>query len=157
MLRKNNKNSIKSAPKKPVYQDKGTITSQRALHVAEELSYNYGSDVIVYDVHNRTPYVSYYIVASAENDRRLQALQATAKDALYANYKEIDHTEGRNDSKWILIDAKDFVIQLFTKEERRRVDFDSLYMDCPHKLVIQKEEPQYRKRKRPESQQGYNE
>jgi len=157
MLKKNNNAVKKAAPKKVVYQDKGTIPSQRALHIAQELSYNYGEDVIVYDVRNRTPYVSYYIVATAENDRRLQALVSTAKEALYANYKDIDHTEGKNDSRWILIDANDVILQLFTKEERKRVDFDSLYMDCPHKLVIQKEEPVYRKRKKPESQQNYGE
>lgn len=144
MLKKN-----VTAKKKNEYKDKGSIRALRPLHIAQDLSYNWGEDVIVYDVRNQSPFVSYYVVASASNDRRLKALMATAKDSLWDNYKEIDHVEGRNDSNWILIDAKDIVVQLFTKEERSRVQFDSLYMECPHKLVVQKEEPDYKRRKRP--------
>jgi len=91
-------------------------------------------------------------VASASNDRRLQALTATAQTSLYDNYHDVDHIEGKNDSKWILIDAKDIVVQLFTKEERGRVRFDELYLDCPHKIVKALKEPKYRKRPQPESQ-----
>lgn len=135
------------------YTNKGVVRTVRPIHIALDLSWNYGENVVVYDVREKTPYVSYYIVASAQTERRLNSLVQTAKDSLYDNYKEIDHVEGRNGSKWILIDAKDIVIQLFTREERNRVDFDALYQDCPHKVVEADKEPVYRRRKRPESQQ----
>ena len=131
------------------YKDKGSIRAMRPLHIAQDLSYNWGDDVVVYDVRNNSPFVSYYVVASASNERRLKALVTSAKESLYDNYKEIDHVEGRNDSNWFLIDAKDIVIQLFTKEESARVQFDPLYQYCPHKLIVQKEEPVYRRRKKP--------
>lgn len=144
----NRKNTKKSL----IIKNKGTIEAKRPINVALDLSWDNGDDVIVYDVRDRTPYVSYYIVASASNDRRLQALTATAKTSLYDNYHDVDHIEGKNDSKWILIDAKDIVVQLFTKEERGRVRFDELYLDCPHKIVKALKEPKYRKRPQPESQ-----
>lgn len=146
MLKTSNTNKTKKL------EDKGRITSQRALHIASDLSWNYGEDVVVYDVRERTPYVSYFILASASNDRRLRALVQTAKDSLYDNFKDVDHTEGKNDSNWILIDAKDVVVHLFTKDERKRVDMDVLYEECPHKIVKVTEEPVYRKRKKPASQ-----
>lgn len=133
-------------------EDKGRITSQRMLHIASDLSWNYGEDVVIYDVRERSPFVSYYVLASASNDRRLKALEQTAKETLYDNFKDVDHTEGRNDSNWILIDAHDVVINLFTKDERKRVDMDALYADCPHKVVKALEEPVYRKRKKAASQ-----
>lgn len=129
-------------------ENKGTIRSQRAIHIASDLSWNYGEDVVIYDVRNNSPFVSYYIVASASSDRRLKALLAACKDSIYDNYKEVDHVEGRNDSKWILVDCKDVVVQLFTREERDRVQFDSLYKDVPHKIVVAKEEPIYRRKKK---------
>jgi ribosome-associated protein len=144
----NRKNTKKSL----IIKNKGTIEAKRPINVALDLSWDNGDDVIVYDVRDRTPYVSYYIVASASNDRRLQALTATAQTSLYDNYHDVDHIEGKNDSKWILIDAKDIVVQLFTKEERGRVRFDELYLDCPHKIVKALKEPKYRKRPQPESQ-----
>lgn len=135
------KEDVKITPKK------GTIKAVRPLHIAEDLSWNFGEDVMVYDVKEKTPYVSYYIVASATNERRLNALVQTAKDSLYDNYKDIDHTEGGRDSEWVLIDCKDIVVQLFTKKERERVAFDKLYQDCPHLLVKATKEPSYKKRK----------
>ncbi len=144
----NRKNTKKSL----IIKNKGTIEAKRPINVALDLSWDNGDDVIVYDVRDRTPYVSYYIVASASNDRRLQALTATAQTSLYDNYHDVDHIEGKNDSKWILIDAKDIVVQLFTKEERGRVRLDELYLDCPHKIVKALKEPKYRKRPQPESQ-----
>lgn len=146
----------KTDKKKFVLEDKGTIRSQRALHMAQDLSYNFGEDVVVYDVRDNSPFVSYYIVASANNDRRLKALVSTAKDTIYDNYHEVDHVEGRNDSNWFLIDCKDIVIQLFTKEERERVGFDELYKDVPHKIVKVKEEPQYRRKKKENFEAKYN-
>ncbi len=143
------KKTIKSKSK---FTSKGTIRAVRPIHIAEDLSWNYGEDVVVYDVREKTPFVSYYIVASAQTERRLDFLKKTAEDSLYDNYKEVDHIEGRNDSKWILVDAHDIVIQLFTREERQRVDFDSLYQDCPYKLVKSTSEPIYKRRKKPESQ-----
>ena len=134
------------------FANKGRISATRPIHVAEDLSWNYGKDVIVYDVRKVTPYVCYYIVASAQNDRRLRALVSAAEESLYDNYYDLHHKEGRNGSTWILLDAKQVVIQLFTEDMRREVDFDSLYADCPHKVVEAKSEPKYRKRKRPESQ-----
>lgn len=129
-------------------ENKGSITALRPIHIGLDLSWNYGDDVVVYDVRNNTPFVSYYIVCSASNDHRLRALVETAKDALYANYKELKHTEGKNDSKWILLDAGDVVIQLFTKDERKRVGFDELYKNVPHKIVKADKEPEYKRRKK---------
>lgn len=138
----------KSEKKNFVLEDKGTITSKRALHIAEDLSYNFGEDVVVYDVKKVSPFVSYYIVASSTSERRLRALVQTAKEALYDSYQEIDHIEGKNGSEWVLIDCKSIVVQLFTKEQRAIVKFDELYKDVPHKIVVQKEEPVFRRKKR---------
>lgn len=138
----------KSTTQKFVLTDKGSITNKRPLHMAEDLSYNFGEDVVVYDVRNNSPFVSFYVVASAKNETRLRALVQSAKDTIYDNYHEVDHVEGRNDSNWILIDCKDIVVQLFSKEERERVGFDQLYKDVPHKIVKVTEEPVYRRRKK---------
>ncbi len=135
-------------------KDRGRITARRPIYIASDLSWNYAEDVVVYDVRSKTPYVSYYIVCSAQTERRLENLVKTAEESLYDNYRELDHVEGKNGSRWILVDAKDIVIQLFTREERVRVDFDSLYQDCPHKCIEVDKEPVYRKRKRPESQRN---
>jgi len=130
------------------FKNKGSIRALRPLHMAEDLSWNYGQDVVVYDVREKTPFVSYYIVATAQNEHRLRSLLQSAKETIYDNYYELRHTEGKNGSEWILVDAGEVIIQLFTPAERRRVSFDRLYEDCPHKVVKATKEPTFRRRKR---------
>lgn len=113
----------------------GNISDEKVINVAKFLVDNFALNVIIYDVQNKTPFVSYYIVASSKSDFRLKKLIQDAKEALVKNNFNIDHIEGKNKSKWILIDAKDLVIQLFTKEEREHVKFDELYLDC-NRMVL---------------------
>lgn len=129
-------------------KDKGQIKSKRVIHIGKDLSWANGEDVIVYDVSKITPFVTYYIVCSASNDRRLNSLVSVAKETIYDNFKTLDHTEGDKNSKWILLDCKDTIIQLFTKEERNRVQFDNIYINCPHKTIVADSEPIYRRKKR---------
>lgn len=129
-------------------KNKGSIRVKRPINIALDLSWANGKDVVVYDVRNQTPFVSYYIVASAENDKRLSALLSKSKESVYDNYFEVEHVEGKNNSQWILVDCKEIVIQLFTAKERERMQYDQLYKDCPHKIVVAEEEPKYRKKKR---------
>ena len=116
-------------------KNKGKIEDKDVLNVAKNLSYNGAIDVVVYDVRDKTPFVSYYIVASSKNEYRLKKLIQDAKESLVKNNFVIDHIEGKNKSTWILIDAKDIVIQLFTYDERLNVKFDDLYIECNHRLV----------------------
>ena len=113
----------------------GKINDNNVTNVAKFLVDNFALNVIIYDVQNKTPFVSHYIVASSKSEFRLKKLIQDAKEALVKNNFDIDHIEGKNKSKWILIDAKDVVIQLFTKDEREHVKFDELYLDCDH-LVL---------------------
>lgn len=110
----------------------GKIDDENVVKVAKYLVNNFGLDVIVYDVQNKTPFVSYYLVASSKSEFRLKKLIQDAKEGLEKNNFIIDHVEGKNKSKWVLIDAKDLVVQLFTKDEREHVKFDDLYLDCNH-------------------------
>lgn len=133
-------------------EDKGTITEDKPLHIALDLSWWIASDVVIYDVREVSPFVSYYIVASVNNLTRLESLKSYAEDSLYDNYCDIDHIEGKRDSDWILIDAKDIVLQLFTTESRNKVKFDELYKDVPHQIIVAKEEPKYERREKAASQ-----
>ena len=47
------------------------------------------------------------------------------------NNFQIHHIEGRKDNQWILVDAKDIIIHIFTKEGRRNYNLDKLWSDLP--------------------------
>ena len=129
-------------------EDKGVIDDQKMINIASDLSYNHGDDVIIYDVREKSPFLSYYIAVSYSNESRLKKGVSVAEESLYNNNIVIDHKEGKNKSRWILIDGKEVVLQLFLKDERKRVDFDSLYLDCPHKVIVSEKETDYEKREK---------
>lgn len=129
-------------------EDKGVIDDQKMINIASDLSYNHGDDAIIYDVREKSPFLSYYIVVSYSNESRLKKGVSVAEESLYNNNIVIDHKEGKNKSRWILIDGKEVVLQLFLKDERKRVDFDSLYLDCPHKVIVSEKEINYEKREK---------
>ena len=129
-------------------EDKGAIDDQKMINIASDLSYNHGDDVIIYDVREKSPFLSYYIVVSYSNESRLKKGVSVAEESLYNNNIVIDHKEGKNKSRWILIDGKEVVLQLFLKDERKRIDFDSLYLDCPHKVIVSEKEIDYEKREK---------
>ena len=129
-------------------EDKGVIDDQKMINIASDLSYNHGDDVIIYDVREKSPFLSYYIVVSYSNESRLKKGVSVAEESLYNNNIDIDHKEGKNKSRWILIDGKEVVLQLFLKDERKRIDFDSLYLDSPHKVIVSEKEINYEKREK---------
>ena len=129
-------------------EDKGVIDDQKMINIASDLSYNHGDDVIIYDVREKSQFLSYYIVVSYSNESRLKKGVSVAEESLYNNNIVIDHKEGKNKSRWILIDGKEVVLQLFLKDERKRIDFDSLYLDCPHKVIVSEKEIDYEKREK---------
>ena len=129
-------------------EDKGVIDDQKMINIASDLSYNHGDDVIIYDVREKSPFLSYYIVVSYSNESTLKKGASAAEESLYNNNIVIDHNEGTKKSRWILIDGKEVVLQLFLKDERKRIDFDSLYLDCPHKVIVSEKEIDYEKREK---------
>ena len=66
-------------------EDKGVIDDQKMINIASDLSYNHGDDVIIYDVREKSPFLSYYIVVSYSNESRLKKGVSVAEESLYNN------------------------------------------------------------------------
>lgn len=90
------------------------------------------SRILVYDTEMMTPYMDRMVVASTDNVVQNNAIAQNVKDRLYeAGYKGPFRLEGTRESKWILVDLKDIIIHLFTRDERDLYQIDRLYADCP--------------------------
>ena len=139
MIKKSQQNQLQ-------IEDLGTIDDKTCINIASDISYNHGEDVVIYDVREKSPFVSYYIVCSCSNEAKMRKVISSADESLVNNNKLLDHKEGKKDSKWVLLDARDIVIQIFLRDERERVKFDALYIDCPHKVVTCDKEIKYEKR-----------
>lgn len=111
-----------------------------AKKIGQKLSDMKGDGVIVADVSNITPLCEAYVIAGANSDRKLNGMV----DAVYQVCKEeehpISHVEGKNGSKWIVVDCYDVVVHLFERHERERVKLDQIIVKCPQESLSELEE-----------------
>lgn len=83
-----------------------------------------GEKVEVIDVKKITPFANYYIICSASNYRQLDAIKDAVVDTLEINKAKVGHVEGKAKSGWILVDAHNIIINIFSREERLRFKLD---------------------------------
>ena len=77
-----------------------------------------GENIQVYDVDHSSPTIL--------NKRNGEAI-ADEIDKVCASINEpIRNIEGKRDSEWVLVDAGDILIHLFTENERARINIEQL-------------------------------
>ena len=87
------------------------------------------TDVSVVYMRNNTKkaITDYYIIATANNERLLNALADVAVETIIKNGGNIHHIEGKKaNSEWVLVDAYNIIVHLFTPQARIDYDLDGL-------------------------------
>ena len=77
------------------------------------------------------PFYDTFIIATAKNDRLLQAIRDNIKEKCESENIAIKRIEGKGESPWILMDYGDIVIHLFLDEERKIYNLEKLWADMP--------------------------
>ena len=76
------------------------------------------SDIVVYDMREKSPFFDYLAIASATSDRQLNASVSYIQKGLQEHGYSTANVEGKNSNSWILVDCKDIIVNVFTKDER---------------------------------------
>lgn len=84
------------------------------------------ADILALDISEISTLADYFILASAENVRQLDALEDAVEEGIRLELNK----EGEGDSGWILMDYKDIVVHLFTKEQREFYDLEKIWSDA---------------------------
>ena len=84
------------------------------------------TDILALDISEISTLADYFILASAENVRQLDALE----DAVEEDVRLGVNKEGESSSGWILMDYRDIVVHLFTKEQRAFYDLEKIWSDA---------------------------
>lgn len=83
-------------------------------------------DVVVYDMREKSPFFDYLVISSSTSARQLKgAVTHIQNDLAKAGY-EIASVEGKNSNSWILVDCKDIIVNVFTKEEREHYNLEKM-------------------------------
>jgi len=87
------------------------------------------SDIEIYDMSEKSPFFDYLVISSATSDRQLQAAVNHIQKDLVENNYEPARIEGKNSNSWILVDAKEIVVNVFTKEEREYYNLEKMLVE----------------------------
>jgi ribosome-associated protein len=88
-------------------------------------------DVVVLDVSEQLVITDCFVIASAPNERQVNAIVDNVEDKLrIAGHKPV-RREGTREGRWTLLDYVDVVVHIQHSDERNFYALDRLWKDCP--------------------------
>ena len=90
-----------------------------------------GEDLVALDVSEPLPLVDIFLLVTGRNERNVAAIADEVEASLLeAGHKRV-RREGRQESRWILLDFGDLVVHIFHEQERVFYGLERLWKDCP--------------------------
>ncbi|WES65322.1 ribosome silencing factor [Microbacter sp. GSS18] len=90
-----------------------------------------GEDLVALDVSEPLPLVDVFLVVTGRSERNVAAIADEVEDRLLAAGHRRLRREGREESRWILLDFGDLVVHVFHEQERMYYGLERLWKDCP--------------------------
>ncbi len=109
--------------------------SERALELAEAAvaaaADKKANDIVVLDVSDQLVITDLFVIASAPNERQVEAIVDGIEERLRRSGVKPVRREGAREGRWVLLDFVDVVVHVQHNEERRFYGLDRLWKDCP--------------------------
>lgn len=86
-------------------------------------------DIKIFDMRMKSPFFDFLIVSSATSNRQLQASIAHLNEDLSESGYDVPRVEGKNSNSWVLLDCKDIIVNVFTKEERQYYNIEKMLVE----------------------------
>ena len=109
--------------------------SEESIHMAtiaaQAAVAKLADDVVVIDVSGQLVITDCFVIASATNDRQVNAIVDEVEEKMrFAGYKPA-RREGTREGRWVLLDYVDIVAHIQHQDERNFYALDRLWRDCP--------------------------
>jgi ribosome-associated protein len=90
-----------------------------------------GSDILILDLTGLTIIADYFVIATADSDRQLQAISDELELQLKTQQSlQPIAIEGTPTSGWMLLDYGNIVVHLFSEAMRSRYQLEQLWQDA---------------------------
>lgn len=89
-----------------------------------------GIDVQVLDISGVSTISDFFILASGDNERQVEALSDNVDEVLYRAGFEKRAVEGYGSASWILMDYNDIVVHIFNHEDRMFYNLERIWRDA---------------------------
>ncbi len=99
--------------------------------MVDVLSGKMGSDILLLDISQMTIIADYFVIATAESERQLDAMATSVIDEMeIARDVKPLSVEGKAVSGWILLDYGSIIVHLFDQARRDRYQLETLWRDA---------------------------
>jgi ribosome-associated protein len=104
-----------------------------ALAAAQAAADKKADDIVIIDVADQLVITDIFLVASAPNERQVQAIVDAIEERLLELPEKAKpvRREGERAGRWVLLDYVDIVVHVQHSEEREFYSLDRLWKDCP--------------------------
>ena len=101
--------------------------AELARRIVDFLSERQAEDVVLLDIHQVAPFTDYFVIATAQNPRHMDALISAFDKELAREGVGALHREGDSDSGWVLVDFGAVIVHVFTPEDRAYYNLEGLW------------------------------
>jgi ribosome-associated protein len=102
-----------------------------AVVAAQAAADKKAQDIMLLDVSERLVITDCFVIASAPNERQVQAIVDNIEEKLLAIGAKPVRREGAMQGRWVLLDFVDVVVHVQHTEERSFYGLERLWKDCP--------------------------
>ena len=88
-------------------------------------------NIRIVDVSERLAITDCFVIASADNERQVNAIVDGVEEALLTKKIKPVRREGGKEGRWVLLDYVDVIVHVQHADEREFYGLDSLWKDCP--------------------------
>jgi ribosome-associated protein len=88
-------------------------------------------DIVVLDVSEQLVITDLFVIASASNERQVQAIVDEVEEKMRLHGAKPTRREGTREGRWVLLDFVDVVVHVQHTEEREFYGLGRLWKDCP--------------------------
>lgn len=89
------------------------------------------TNVVVLDVSDQLFITDCFVIASASNERQVNAIVESVEDTLRESGFKPVRKEGTREGRWALLDYVDVVVHVQHEDERNFYALERLWKDCP--------------------------
>ena len=104
-------------------------SKKMALLAVEALEDKKAEDITIIDISEVSVLADYIIIADGSNRNQVQAMADSAEEALGRAGYDAKQIEGYQSANWILMDYKDIIVHVFSKEDRAFYDLERIWRD----------------------------
>ena len=92
---------------------------------------NRGKDILLLDLRKTTPLVDFFVIVTATSRRQSHAIASEIDQEMKKLGEAKLGLEGSEEGRWILIDYGDFVVHIFSPEDRAYYALEEIWGDAP--------------------------